>query len=68
MAATVRIKAGTHAPVILEKAIECFRRQRFLVKANRSYAALRKKPKEWKEEAAERREWEATLKDGLEDD
>ena len=81
MAETVRIKAGTHAklkelaeqagepmPVTLEKAIEAYRRQRILEKANHAYRALRENPKAWQQELAERAEWEATLADGQEDD
>lgn len=53
---------------ILETAIEEYRRQQFLHEANAAYAALRNDPKRWKEELAERKEWDSTLIDGQEDD
>mgnify|MGYP001584293653 CR=1 FL=1 len=81
MAETVRIKPGTHAklkelaerigepmPLILEKAVEAYRRQCFLEHANHAFRMLRQNPKAWQHELAERAEWEATLADGQEDD
>ena len=52
---------------VLEKAIERYRRQKFLEEANASYAALKANPKKWKEETAERELWDSTNADGLED-
>lgn len=52
---------------VLEKAIEAYRRWRFLQDANRAFAALRRDPKAWKEEQAEREAWDITLADHLED-
>ena len=52
---------------VLEKAIERYRRQRFLEEANASYAALKANPTKWKEEIAERELWDRTNADGLED-
>ena len=52
---------------VLEKAIERYRRQKFLEEANASYAALRANRKKWKEEIAERESWDSTNADGLED-
>jgi len=54
--------------VVVEKAIENYRRQYVLAKTNRAYAKLRTNPKAWEEEINERRSWESTLSDGLEDD
>ena len=51
---------------LLEKAIEDYRRKRMLEAGNEAYAALRKNPKAWEQELAERRLWESTLADGLE--
>ena len=53
---------------ILETAIEEYHRQRFLHEANAAYAALRNDPKQWKEELAERKEWDSALIDGQEGD
>jgi hypothetical protein len=76
---TVRISPATHAALraladetdesmtdILDKAIEFYRRQRFLAGLNADFAALRKNQSAWKEEVAERELWDATLADGLE--
>jgi predicted DNA-binding protein len=52
---------------VLEKAIERYRRQKFLEEANASYAALRANRKEWEEETAERELWDRANADGLED-
>ena len=55
-------------PEIVAKAVEAYRRARFLREANEAYAALRETPAEWKLEQEERRAWDATLEDGLEDE
>ncbi len=47
--------------VILERAIEDYRRKRFLEDANRAYNALRQNQKAWAEELEERAVWDATL-------
>ncbi len=53
---------------VLAKAVEAYRRQRFLEDANADYERLRADPAAWAEELAERKLWDATLLDGLEDD
>ena len=50
---------------VLEKAIERYRRERFLEDVNASYAALKANPRKWRDEMAERELWENTLGDGL---
>lgn len=52
---------------VLEEALEIYRRKCFLEAANRAYAALRNDAEAWREELEERRLWEGTLADGLED-
>ena len=77
---TVRISRSTHAALralaeetdesmteVLDKAIETYRRQRFLTGLNADFAALRKNKAAWEEELAERTMWDASLNDGLED-
>jgi len=54
--------------VILERAIEDYRRKRFLEDANRAYNALRQNRKAWAEELEERAVWDATPSDNLEDE
>jgi len=50
----------------LEKAVEAYRRQRFLEESNRAFEALRANPETWKAEQAECEAWDMTLADGLE--
>ena len=77
---TVRVSAGTHSTlkelaeltgqpmtVVLDRAVEAFRREQFLDECDRAYARLRADPKAWAEELAERAAWDVTLADGLED-
>ncbi|MGO9465093.1 MAG: toxin-antitoxin system protein [Isosphaeraceae bacterium] len=77
---TVRISKSTHAALraladetnesmteILDRAIELYKRQRFLEGLNADFAALRKNKAVWEEELAERALWNVTLADGLED-
>ena len=79
--ATVKIDAATYAKLretaaetgkpmieVLAKAVESYRRQTFLEALNGDFAALRADPQAWKEESAERTEWDEALADGLEDD
>jgi hypothetical protein len=77
---TVRINSSAYAVLrtlaeeadesmtkVLDKAIEAYRRQRFLDGLNADFAALRSDRGAWKEEQAERAAWDATLSDGLKD-
>jgi len=50
---------------ILAKAVERYRRARFLEGANADFAELKKRPKEWRSYVAEREAWDMALKDGL---
>jgi hypothetical protein len=56
---------GKSMSAVLDEAVEVLRRQRFLEQVNAAYAALRDDPEAWEEFDAERREWDATLDDGL---
>lgn len=58
--------SGVPMPQILAEAIDELYRKRFLEECNRAYARLRADPKAWKEELEERRLWDNTLADGLE--
>ncbi len=49
----------------LTKAIELYRRQTFLKKANLAFAAMRKDPEIWQEELKEREEWDSALLDNM---
>ncbi len=58
--------SGESMQVILDKAIEQYRRQVFLQQANIAYAALRNNSEAWQAELEEREAWDVTLSDGLE--
>lgn len=75
---TVRISGSTHTLLkqlaeaegtslqgLLGRALEAYRRQRFLERVNDAYAALRADSDASAAHAAESAEWEATLADGL---
>jgi hypothetical protein len=64
------VSAATGEPMnsILDKALEEYRRKRFLEQANEAFAKLKMDPKTWIKESEERRAWERTLNDGLEKD
>lgn len=79
-AATVRISSAAHKALselaekekvpmqtVLDRAIESYRRNRFLDAVNAQYAALRGDADKWKSELAEREEWSGTLDDGDEE-
>jgi len=51
----------------LIKAIELYRRQIFLQKANTAFEALHKDSKAWKEELKEREAWNSALLDDIKD-
>ncbi|MGB9887692.1 MAG: toxin-antitoxin system protein [Moorellales bacterium] len=52
---------------ILEKALEAYRRQLFLERANAAFAALKADRREWEAEREERKAWDVTLADGLDE-
>lgn len=59
--------AGETMQAVLDRAVEMYRRQWLLERANEAYAALKNDQNKWQEEVAERKEWEATLGDNLGD-
>ena len=80
MPANVRIQPPTYAklrelarvsgvtmPQVLAEAIDELYRKRFLDECNLAYGRLKADPRAWKQELSERRAWEATLGDALED-
>ncbi len=81
MSVTLRVRKETHqilrelaarrgVPMteLVEEAVEHLRRQDLLRRGNEDYARLREDPEAWAEELGERKLWESTLMDGLEDD
>ncbi|MBI2857903.1 MAG: ribbon-helix-helix protein, CopG family [Chloroflexi bacterium] len=79
--ATVRVTSETHEIIqelakesnqsmqsLIARAVEQYRRQLVLQRANDAYAALRARPETWAEEQGERRIWETSLGDDVEGD
>jgi len=77
MAATVRISDAAHKALselaeseqvpmqtVLDRAIENYRRNRFLDAVNKTYASLRSDSQAWAVELEEREEWSRTVTDG----
>jgi predicted transcriptional regulator len=58
-------KSGESPEAVLERAIEEYRRERFMEAANAAYAALRADPEAWAEYQKELALWDCTLMDGL---
>ena len=63
---TLSKQARKPMQAILDEAVEHYQRDKFLDQVNAAYSSLRRDPKAWKEELAERALWEGTLADGLE--
>jgi len=61
-------ESGESLQAILDKAVETYRRQRFLEDSNRAFGVLQANAAAWKEEQAEREDWDITVGDGLEKD
>jgi hypothetical protein len=61
-------ETGEPMQELLAEAVEGMRRRRMLELTNAAYAALREDPTAWQEELAERRAWDVTLADGLEEE
>jgi len=59
-------RSGESMQALLDKAVEHYRRQRFLEENNRAFEALRADASAWKGEQAERELWDITVADGLE--
>ena len=59
---------GVSMTQVLDEIVEAQRRREILELANRQFAAVREDPEAWAEELEERRAWEATLSDDLQDD
>lgn len=50
---------------VLDKALDAYRRKLFFDQLNAGYAELRADPEAWALHLAERKQWDATLMDGL---
>lgn len=58
-------ESGESMQALLARAVEVYRRQRFLEESNRAFEALRADSLAWKAEQAERELWHITMADGL---
>jgi hypothetical protein len=80
-APTVRISEASHRILkdlpeqtgqtmmdVLDKALDAYRRKLFFEQMNAGYAELRADPEAWAKHLAERKQWDATLMDGLDSD
>jgi|SRR5580700_859520 hypothetical protein len=59
------VQTGRTVVDVLEQALDAYRRKLFFEQMNAGYAELRSDPKAWAEHQAERKQWDATLRDGL---
>jgi hypothetical protein len=79
--ATVKVNAETYAKLketvaetgesmidVLAAAVEAYRRRVFLEGVNADFSNLRKDRRAWADEQAERKQWDATLADDLEEE
>ena len=60
------LAGGGPVEAVIAEAVEDLRRKRWLADLNADFASLRANPDAWAAEEAERREWDATLGDGIE--
>lgn len=58
-------ETGKPAGLILQEAVEEYRRKAFFQGLSEDFARLKKNKAAWKEELRERRAWDATLMDGV---
>jgi len=61
-------RTGQTTQVVLDKALDDYRRKLFFEQLDAGYAELRSDPEAWAEHLAERELWNATLTDGLDPD
>jgi predicted DNA-binding protein len=61
-------KTGKPMQLVLDEAVELYRRKQFFEELNRQVLAVKANPKVWAEELEERKLLEGTLSDGLDDE
>ena len=64
---TLALQEDESIQSVVRKAVFQYSRRRLLQQGNEAYARLRADPGAWAEELEERRAWESTLSDGLDD-
>lgn len=60
-------RIGEPMTVVLERALEAYRRRLFLEECRLAFEKMRADPKAWAQEKAERDAWDATVGDGMKD-
>jgi hypothetical protein len=58
--------AGEPVQMVLDKAIEQYRRHVFLMRSSQAFAELRSDPELWQAELDERQLWDGAIADGIE--
>jgi predicted DNA-binding protein len=58
-------QSGEPMQAVLDKALEQYRRQKFLEECNAAYAVLQQDPQAWADYQEELAVWDVTLTDGL---
>jgi hypothetical protein len=53
---------------VIEQAVKEYKKKKFFEDLNAGYTRLQMDPEAWAEEEAERKDWDVTIPDGLEDD
>ena len=61
-------KTGKPMQLVLDEAVELYRREQFFEELNRQVLAVKADPKAWAEELEERKLLEGSLSDGLDDE
>ena len=64
----IALEEGESEQSVLERAVDHYRREKYLRDANADFAALKKSRRAWNEELEERKLWDETLSDGIEDE
>ena len=59
--------SGEDLGTVMERAVENYRRYVFLAQADRAFTALRQDEELWQDEIAERRAWDLTVADGVDE-
>jgi len=64
----IALEEGESEQSVLDRAVDHYRREKFLRDANADFAALKQSGRAWSEELGERKLWDETLSDGIEDE
>ncbi len=65
---SLSMEVGESMQTIIERAVEQYRRQRFLEGLNQDFKALKEDTQSWQEELEERQLWDKTSLDGVENE